>query len=1082
MLLLAAQLSCLRPVSGSAAHDVPPFGLRVSRTTRLRAFELAVVRSQFEFGSASGRRYPKPAMKEFPPFRLDSHNQCLWRIGDAGREERILLTPKAFAVLVYLVEHAGQLVTHEELLDAVWAGSVVEAQAVKRNILEVRSVLGDHPKNSLFIETVTKRGYRFIAPVSERLGASPTVPEIATQSRLVGRAPALNELHDRLHHAARGERQILFITGEAGIGKTALVDEFRRQLAATALSLRIARGQCVEGYGGKEAYYPMLEALGRLCAGAEGEALVQVLAAHAPTWLVQFPALLKHEHRATLQREILGATRERMLREIGEALEMITAEHPLLLVFEDLQWVDAATVDLISALARRQAPAKLMLLATYRPSDLEPRGHPLKALVQDLLVHRLCREIALTAFTAAEVEAYLASQSSATSLPEGLSSLLHRHSEGNPLFMVAALEHMTKRGLISRENGGWQLQVPLVQIELAVPDDLRGMIEAQLERLAAEEQSALELSSIGGVSFSPTVISSAADIDPQTLEDLCEELARRHQMVRWAGTQHFPDGTVSETYEFVHALYRQVLYDRQTPGRRARLHRQIGERLQVLYSPRMDETAAELAYHFEAAADWPRAVEYLRRAADIAGRRYAHPQADSLLQRALELVSNLPEAQRASKEIELLSKLASSRAAALDTRAIETYEALAARAAHYGLIDEQVRALIDLSYPLSLLSAERCLEALQRALRLSAHQDPITRARTRASCAFRRLWVGWNAQDAQECREALAQTRQTDDLSTLAAHLIEHSYIRWMSAEYREAHRLALESRTRLFEQSGDNPYLSLAYGHSQVIVPLSLLLLGEWGKALRELAVQIALAERNRDHYWTILLQTLRAWVHLHTLDFRGVLAICDSALPPLRDPTALASPLPSGLRLALISAGSAAVALGDHGRAVEDLSAASREMDRQTVHFDWYWRMPLWAGFTELWLAKGDLVRARFYAKRFLDSTLATEERTWQGLAWEANARLAVAERNRARARDCITKALSTVQGFEVPVAAWPVYATAADIDEQAGDMESTAIHRELSRATIRQLANSLPAEEPLRQTFLSAPAVAKILSRHS
>jgi DNA-binding winged helix-turn-helix (wHTH) protein/tetratricopeptide (TPR) repeat protein len=1027
-------------------------------------------------------------MKEFAPFRLDSHNQCLWRTGNAGREERILLTPKAFAVLVYLVEHAGQLVTHEELLDAVWAGSVVEAQAVKRNILEVRSALGDHPKNSLFIETVTKRGYRFIAPVSERAVSSPTAPEIATRSSLVGRDPALNELHDCLQHAARGERQIVFITGEAGIGKTALVDEFRRQLAATALSLRIARGQCVEGFGGKEAYYPMLEALGRLCTGAERDALVQVLAVHAPTWLVQFPALLKREHRETLQREILGATRERMLREIGEALEVITAEHPLLLVFEDLQWVDAATVDLISALARRQGPAKLMLLATYRPSDLEPRGHPLKALKKDLLVHRLCREIVLTAFTEADVQAYVASQAPATSLPEGLSSLLHRHSEGNPLFMVAALEHMTKRGLISRENGGWQLQVPLAQIELAVPDDLRGLIEAQLERLAAEEQNVLELSSIGGASFSPTVIASAADIDPQTFEDVCEELFRRHQIVRWAGTQRFPDGTVSEGYEFVHAVYRQVLYDRQTPGRRARLHRRIGERLEALYSQQMDETAAELAYHFEAAADWPRAVEYLRRAADIAGRRYAHPQADSLLQRALELVRNLPEAQRAPKEIDLLAKLASSRAAALDMRAIDTYEALAARAADYGLIDEQVRALVDLSFLLSWVSAERCLESLRRALCLSAHQDPIARARTRASCAFRRLWgVGWNAQDVQEYRQALAETPKTDDQPALAMHLIEDSFIHWMSTDYREAHRLALESRAKLFERSGDNPYLSIAYGLSQGIVPFSLFFRGEWGEALRELAVEIALAERNRDPYWTSQSQTIRAWVHLLALDFKGALAICDSALPVLRDPAPRTAefPLPSDgtLRMALICAGSAAVALGDHGRAVEHLSAASRDMDRETALFDWYWRMPLCAGFTELWLAKGDLVRARFHAQRFLDSTLATEERTWQGLAWEVNARLAAAERDHARARDCITRALSTMQGFEVPVAAWPVYATAADIDEQAGDMESAAVHRELSRATIRQLADSLPAEEPLRQIFLvAAPAVAKILNRQS
>jgi hypothetical protein len=151
-------------------------------------------------------------MKEFAPLRLDSNNQCLWRIGNAGREQRILLTPKAIAVLVYLVEHAGQLVTHDELLETV-------------------------------IETVPKRGYRFIAPVSERIAPSPAVPEIATQSRLVGRGPALNELHDRLHHAARGERQIPFITGEARIGKTALVDEFRRQVAQDAQECREALAQ-----------------------------------------------------------------------------------------------------------------------------------------------------------------------------------------------------------------------------------------------------------------------------------------------------------------------------------------------------------------------------------------------------------------------------------------------------------------------------------------------------------------------------------------------------------------------------------------------------------------------------------------------------------------------------------------------------------------------------------------------------------------------------------------------------------------------------------------------------------------------
>ena len=415
-------------------------------------------------------------MKEFAPFRLDARNQCLWRAGNMEREERIPVTPKAFAVLEHLVERAGRLVTHQELLDAVWPDCVVEPQAVKKRILDVRNALGDRPKNSRFIETVPKRGYRFIAPVSEHTASGPSVSVKAVRGTLVGRNQVLADLHGGLQQATRGERQIVFITGEAGIGKTAVADEVRRQGAATVISLRIATGQCVEGYGGKEPYYPMLDALGRLCAGPQAESIVRILAAQAPTWLVQFPALLKREHREMLQREILGTTRERMLREICEALEAITAECPLLLVFEDLQWVDHSTMDLVSALARRQVPAKLMLVATCRPLDLEPRGHPLKALTQDLLVRRLCREFALAALTEAEVGEYLAARWSGTSLPQGLSALLHRHSEGNPLFMVAALDHMTKRALISQENGSWQLKVPLAQIELAVPDDLRRMI------------------------------------------------------------------------------------------------------------------------------------------------------------------------------------------------------------------------------------------------------------------------------------------------------------------------------------------------------------------------------------------------------------------------------------------------------------------------------------------------------------------------------------------------------------------------------------------------------------------------------
>ncbi len=517
------------------AGAVPPQPARARRNSSS---------SKGSIQSCNGRSVGQ--VKAFPPFRLDTTNQCLWRIGDRGAAERVLMTPKTFAVLEFLVERAGRLVTHDELLKAVWTGSVVEPQAVKKHILSVRSALGDRPKKSEFIETVTKKGYRFIAPVSEFIVSSPAVPGRASRGVLVGRGASMQELGQFWQFASGGARQIIFITGEPGIGKTALAAEFRYQLAAEERALRIAHGQCIEGYGSKEPYGPMLEALGGLCRGSQAEPIIQTLVVEAPTWLAQLPGVIRPEHRATLQRELLGATRERMLREICEAIESISAQVPLLLVLEDLQWADASTVDLISALARRRTPAKLMLLASSRTLDAEPPGYPMKVLMRELIIHRLGHELKLTALRVSDVEEYLNAQSSTNLAPPGISALVHRRSEGNPLFMVAARDHMNKQNLLTIAHGRWHLHVPLNEIEFAVPDDLRLMIEARLERLSAPECTVLESASVAGATFSATIVSNALGMDPRGVENLFEGLSRLHHVVKWVTSRSFPDGSVME--------------------------------------------------------------------------------------------------------------------------------------------------------------------------------------------------------------------------------------------------------------------------------------------------------------------------------------------------------------------------------------------------------------------------------------------------------------------------------------------------------------------------------------------------------
>jgi DNA-binding winged helix-turn-helix (wHTH) protein/tetratricopeptide (TPR) repeat protein len=1026
-------------------------------------------------------------LKEFPPFRLDTENQCLWRRGEGRGDERILLTPKAFAVLRYLVEHAGRLVTQEELLEAVWPDTFVQPEVLKYQIADVRSTLGDRPKNPLFIETLPRRGYRFAAAVSEGAPAEPAASP-AGGGRLVGRDRELARLRAALKTALRGQHQVVFITGEPGIGKTALADEFRRQAAAAEPSLRIARGQCLEGYGGKEPYYPMLEALGELCRGPEGEPVVRILASQAPTWLVQFPALIKREHRESLQREILGATRERMLREIGDALEAIAAARPLLLTIEDLHWGDPSTVDLISALARRRGAAKLMVLGTCRPVELESSNHALMALTRDLLVHQLCCQIALEPLTEAEIAEYLTAEAPGTRPPEALAALLYRCSEGNPLLMLAALEHLGERGAISREQGHWQLRVAPEEVDLNVPEGLFRTIETYIERHSTEEQRVLEVASLQSVGRSRFAVASRAELaglDPEAFEAVCETLSRRYHVMRPAAeSDKFADGTVSACYEFVHAAYREVCYRRIAPRRRANLHKRLGEWIEAHHEP-LNEAAAWLAGHFEQGGDWLRAVKYLRLEADTAGRRFEPRQAAQILEHALDLARKLPEAERTASEIEILEKLAAIYAVLGEsTRAIEIFEAMAARAAQDGLIDVEVRALIDMAWPLSWISSQRSLEVLEQALRLTAQlEDPALRARMRARCFAWRLWQGWNPQDVEGFHNAAAEISSSDDRPKLAPYLVDCGFIRCIASEYREAHRNLIESRAIKFEAFEENPYLNPAYVRSQLPLTLSLLFMGEWGEALREIRDAIAILDKNADYHWGQGVRPHLAWVHLCAMDFAGVLALCNSAIALTGDPgprpaSGYPAPYRFGLWKRLFLMGSAETALGDYERALGHLLAARADMDRPGPTCMWYWRMPLECALAELWLAKGDLAQARPQAERFLEIALASAEHMWQALAWEANARLAVAELDRTRAQDSIAKALSAMEGFEVPLARWRVHATAGELYRNSGDRDLAERHIALSRETIMKLANSLPADEPLRQIFLSAPMISKIL----
>jgi predicted ATPase len=266
---------------------------------------------------------------------------------------------------------------------------------------------------------------------------------------VVGREDELARLQSWYSHVLEGQRRVIFVAGEAGIGKTTFVQTFLDSVQPEGTAL-VGCGQCVEQYGGGEPYVPVLEALS--CLGREpgGERVVGLLNRFAPTWLAQMPELLAPEERARLQGQNQGVTQQRMLREMTHALEALAGEAPFVLLLEDLHWSDFSTLELISAIARRSEAARLLIVGTYRSVEMRAEDQPLCTIKQELELHRNCEELRLKPLSEEDVAGYLAKRFSSNGSPQsdGLAAMIHERTDGNPLFMINVVDYLVDAGLL----------------------------------------------------------------------------------------------------------------------------------------------------------------------------------------------------------------------------------------------------------------------------------------------------------------------------------------------------------------------------------------------------------------------------------------------------------------------------------------------------------------------------------------------------------------------------------------------------------------------------------------------------------
>lgn len=565
----------------------------------------------------------------FPPFLLDHSSGRLLHDGQA-----VHLRPRTWKVLCYLAERPGRLVTKDELLSSVWSDAVVSEGTLSNSIRELRAALDDDAQSARYIQTVHRRGFRFIATIESapppRHAEAPVPRAVGAASNpLVGRQSELDELLAVAAEAACGTTRVVLVSGEAGIGKSSLMDRFAATFAhgVAANETRVAVGRAVGYLQGAPPYLVVLSALEALATSSDGAVVLGAMRAHVPDVLQQMPWLCAGDPAGIPATEI--SERPDLTSRLATLFEALASHFPLVIVLEDLHDADAPTVDFVAALLESHSRLRLMIVVTYRPGEAVLASNGLFDAAQAACRHPGGREMRLELLGAEDVAAYL-QRRDASFWTEAMAHAVHHQSGGNPLFMVTVADTAELTGSIGTD------------VDRSVPDSLRGLLETQLRTLKYRERDLLMTAAAVGAEFSSLAVAAASDLAVEGVEETCETLARQSRFLRSIGVVDWPSGGVGQAYAFRHQLYRSALYETLVPARRRAMHQRIGEALEKGYVGATREVAAELADHFARSNDHERAIRYLREAAQLARMRFAHREAVDLLDRACTLLGRQP--------------------------------------------------------------------------------------------------------------------------------------------------------------------------------------------------------------------------------------------------------------------------------------------------------------------------------------------------------------------------------------------------------------------------------------------------------
>jgi class 3 adenylate cyclase/tetratricopeptide (TPR) repeat protein len=868
---------------------------------------------------------------------------------------------------------------------------------------------------------------------------------------LVGRARELDTLRDRFREARSGHGQVVFVAGDAGIGKSRLLLEFRRSLAEDGEDATWLEGQCVS-FGQSIPFLPIVDQLRRNFAIEELDGEPEIIA-KIEHGMRRMGSL---EPQIPYVRYLLGvdpgdpkvagidaaARRARILEAVRALSQAGAAIRPLVLVFEDLHWVDASSEEYLTGLMDAVASARILLVLTYRIGYAPPFGS--RSFYTTLTLHALSDDDAL-----AMASAVLGS----ADFPRDLAEALTAKAEGVPLYVEEVAKTLLDVGVLRRENGGYRIVRRLE--EASIPDTIQGIIMARLDRLGESGKRTVQLASVIGRQFLKRLLGRIAGLTHE-LDGLLGEL-KTLEIVYELGLLPEP------AYIFKHAVIQDVAYQSLLVQRRRDLHRAVGQAIEELFADRLADHHEELAHHFAQGEAWSKAFEYLVRSGDKARDTYANETALAHYTRAIEVAARVTPALPLQTILEVYQRRSRVQIVmAKNDEAISGMEKMLELARAAGDRRLEGEALADLAFahvftllwehqPIGVQYAE---EAAAIAREIGDDRILTKALTTRGSvhCAYGELEEG-----ARLLEEAVRLGQPLGEPQLYLTGFFYLGHLHNWRGEFPQA--IEILRKVRHDARAAHDEF---SEGMAQWCLGLAHIGRGLYVEARAVLDEALIVSKERKSHFNVGRITNSLGWLHQEFGDFRGALEL-DREAAELGRQHRIGNVEVS----ATLNIGGDLVRAGEPAQALTVLEGMVERVEKGLGSHRWRWDMRVSVGIAEALVVLGRGDEAFAWIERAAATARSTGSAKYLGKCHALRGELAIVGRRWDDAVTELDQALALARRIEYPTLAWQAAHLVARAQAAAGRLDRAAEAARAALGTIDLVAARAPLPA-LRHTF--------------